>query len=154
MPGCNNGRLACRPIFPAQSRDVKGEIAGIFIINNGLNFVLGEVQSLGQDAGQEDIEKAVHMSLEVRIKVADRMVQPGGEFQRYFGVAGGGDDERHLFRRGKRGCLRSAAAQLKTRGPPGRSAANGGLLVGSGHGTEETCQRAPPVGCETGLVKG
>ena len=66
---------------------------------------------LGSEAaGGEYVHEAVHRGVQRRIEMPQRMMQPGGRLERDAGGAAGGQHQRDLFGRGKRGGIEPAGA--------------------------------------------
>ena len=55
---------------------------GVLVLDDRPQLFFGQAAGMGQDAGDENIEEAVHLGLHAGIVVPDRMMQAGGEFHR------------------------------------------------------------------------
>ena len=84
--------------LPAQAVVIEGEILGLFIFKDAPYLILAKPSGLGQDAGDEDIEEAVPISLQAGVEVPKRTMQTGREFQRHTGSAAKGDAQGNLLR--------------------------------------------------------
>src|SRR5947209_7631771 len=69
-------------VLPAQPGVGENELLGLGAFKDANHNVLIEMMRGSQDGCDEDVEKAVHVRLNARVKVPQRMMQPGRQLQR------------------------------------------------------------------------
>ncbi len=72
-----------RPLAPGKQTVLEGKRTGVFVVQHFRGLfrippVLGR-----ENAGAEHIQKSMHLRLHARMKLPDRMMQPGGKLDRH-----------------------------------------------------------------------
>ncbi len=86
---------------------------GAIVVEDWHDLFGVQMTRVGQDAGQKNIDEAVHFYFQSGVKVRQGVVQSGRRLEGHAGIETGAKDGGDLFAARKRGRLQAAAAQLE-----------------------------------------